>query len=227
MDLLLQGKMPTQWQSWPTVAERIDASALLVATLPVWLPLIAFILISAAGSAWRLAKARGGLLASLLAPWLAQRAARLLRKVFRQRRRQHATQSSGTLRRSMASVVNLQACAGVETGFAGCVVCQGCGHEELRLTPPGLYNRPFAPLTRSTVPLPCSEVPGAVSVAEFQAFKSRIADMPRATPAGEWQRMLDKETSVMTYQAWRHNLPVRGTALAKTLSSRRPGGAQT
>jgi hypothetical protein len=56
-------------------------------------------------------------------------------------------------------------------------------------------------------------VPGAVSVEAFQAFKTRLSPMPKNTPAdSDWQRMLDKETSVMTYRAWRNNLPVRGTS---------------
>ena len=69
-----------------------------------------------------------------------------------------------------------------------------------------------------------SEVPGAVSLEDFRSLKDRLQPMPRTTPLdGEWQRMLDKETSVMTYKAWRHNLPVRGTPCPL----RRPGGTQT
>jgi hypothetical protein len=164
--LLGGGKLPSL--PW---AETVDTSALLVATLPLWLPLLAWTFLALAGFVWRLTKARGGLLATLVAPFLVRRAGRLLRRAFRQRRRLHATQPSGTLRRSMASVVNLQACAGVETAFS-------------------------------------SEVPGAVSVEAFQAFKTRLSPMPKNTPADvDWQRMLDKETSVMTYRAWRNNLP--------------------
>ena len=69
-----------------------------------------------------------------------------------------------------------------------------------------------------------SEVPGAVSLEDFRSLKDRLQPMPRNTPLdGEWQRMLDKETSVMTYKAWRHNLPVRGTPCPL----RRPGGTQS
>jgi hypothetical protein len=33
--------------------------------------------------------------------------------------------------------------------------------------------------------------------------------VPVTTEGSEWQRMLEKDTSVMTYRAWRHHLPVR------------------
>ena len=54
---------------------------------------------------------------------------------------------------------------------------------------------------------------GAVSVRCFDEFRRRVATMPARVPqtteGSEWQRMLEKDTSVMTYRAWRHNLPVR------------------
>jgi len=59
-----------------------------------------------------------------------------------------------------------------------------------------------------------SSVRSAVTVADYEAFKAYVACMPSRPPAsctggGEWQRMLEKETSVMTYRAWRHIRPVR------------------
>lgn len=54
-----------------------------------------------------------------------------------------------------------------------------------------------------------SGVPGVVSQEAFGAFRGLVHGMPATTPSSEWQRMLDKETSVMTYSAWRKNLPVR------------------
>jgi hypothetical protein len=135
------GKLPSL--PW---AETVDTSALLVATLPLWLPLLAWTFLALAGFVWRLTKARGGLLATLVAPFLVRRAGRLLRRAFRQRRRLHATQPSGTLRRSMASVVNLQACAGVETAFSRCV----CG-----LVPTARGSRAAGCLDGRLAPCPC------------------------------------------------------------------------
>ena len=159
--LLGGGKLPSL--PW---AETVDTSALLVATLPLWLPLLAWTFLALAGFVWRLTKARGGLLATLVAPWLLQRGGRWLRKAFRQRRRLHATQPSGTLRRSMASVVNLQACAGVETAFTRYVSDAHKGGSRLLLSrlapwrqcllaltrPPRVYHvTPFA----ARCPAPC------------------------------------------------------------------------
>jgi hypothetical protein len=40
------------------------------------------------------------------------------------------------------------------------------------------------------------------------------AKLPAAEPhgSGDWTPMLQKDTSVMTYRAWRHCLPVRAGA---------------
>lgn len=111
--LLGGGKLP----SLPWGEASVDVSTLLVATLPIWLPLVAWTFLALAGSVWRLAKARGGLVATLVAPWVVNRVWLFLRSLRRRQRRRHATQPSGALRRSVASVVNLQACGSVETAF--------------------------------------------------------------------------------------------------------------
>jgi hypothetical protein len=53
---------------------------------------------------------------------------------------------------------------------------------------------------------------GAVSVRCYDEFRRRVSTMPSRVPhtteGSEWQRMFEKDTSVMTYAAWRHNLPV-------------------
>ncbi len=55
------------------------------------------------------------------------------------------------------------------------------------------------------------------------------ARVPTTADGGEWQRMLENDTSVMTYRAWRHNLPVRargGHPGAGTLGHARVYGAR-
>lgn len=170
--------------AWLPASGELDAMSLLVTLAPLLAPLFFVAILSLGSSTWRVLRPRAGsTIATLLGPLVARGALRALRRALP------------------------RAAAGGSSTHSG----EGRG---LRRSLSSTLNLRDAAAVESAF---TSAVHDAVSVPDLRQFRARMSGMPAKLPAaephgsGDWTPMLQKDTSVMTYRAWRHCLP-SGTA---------------